>query len=409
MIVASRPFAGLRGRQQQIALGLADAGHEVTYLEPWNASRPPADDEVIVATRPAERLTALGHEATAEPEPREPTRVGWDAEIHWVTQVVARGLAGATGSETHAGAQGGAREAAAGAVHQALPEMAIVYPPALIPRLREALAGPLVFDCEEDFPATAPSRAAATLYEEALEEGLPLVDGLVAVNRYLIGSWGRLLRPGVPSAVIEHGADLGLFRPPAASQRNAARKALGLNADARIGAFVGRFDARISFEDLQRILDVEPALTFLLLGEANDEGEAILLRLPGARVVRRGPLPQEEVATSLAAADLILIPFRREPHLEPQRGLALYEYLATGLPVVGAFRRGVKAFRELCYLYTTQEELEAALQAALAEKPDDPLRARRIATAQEAGWARRVDELATFLKGVGAAGVEPRS
>jgi glycosyltransferase involved in cell wall biosynthesis len=378
MIVASHAFSGLRGRQQQFALGLAEAGHAVVYLEPGGAGTPETAEAEIASTAVGERLIVLGPAAGGEGT-IEATRAAGEAEAEWVARVIEGGLPGDAGR---------------------LPEATIVYPPAVIPRLRELLAGALVFDCEEDFPATAPSRAAATYYEEALEEALPRVDGLVAVNRYLVGSWGRLLRSGVPSAVIEHGADLDLFQPAGAAQRAAAREALELPAETPVAAFVGRFDARVSFEDLQHTLDQSPELLFLLLGEANDEGEAILQRLPAARIVRRGPLPQEEVAAALAAADLILIPLRREPHLEPQRGLALYEYLATGLPVVGAFRRGVKAFRELCYLYTTREELDASLQGALAEGRDDPLRERRIATAREAGWGRRVEELATFLQRV---------
>lgn len=387
LILAGHPFGGLRGRQQQIAFGLATAGRTVLYVDPFPAEEPGAG-QVLPAwtTREESGVRVLGLAAApSQPAPatESPAPEGGKTAFHrWSRRV------GLLLEEMNQGDL--FRSAEAPASRPAAFDLALVYPPALLTAAREALKVPIVFDCEEDFPSTAGSRALADAYEAALNEGLPLVDGLIAVNRYLVESWGRLLRPGVPRAVIEHGADLDLFQPPDEKARAQARRDLAVPPAARVAAYVGRLDARVSYEDLSEILEEEKTLLLLLLGEVNDEGRAILERLPSDRVITRGPLPQERVAHLLAAADLILVPLRREPHLEPQRGLTLYEYLATGLPVVGTFRRATKAFRDLFYLYATREELGAALQAALAETRDAPVRAARVAAAREADWGRRV-------------------
>ena len=395
LVLARHPFGGLRGRQQQIAIGLAAAGHRVLYVDPFPADEGEPGEAAGGWTRRQERgVTVLGRASSASPEAASAQAraalAGGKGEFQRWSRRVRALLEEMVQGDLF-------RSAEIPAPGPAAFDVALVYPPALITAAHEALGIPIVFDCEEDFPANAASRALAEAYEQALDEGLPVAAGLITVNRYLMESWGRLLRPDALQAVIEHGADLELFHPPDARARAAAREALALPQAARVAAYVGRFDARLSYEDLAHLLDEEQSLLLLLLGEVNDEGRAILERLPRERVITRGPLPQEQVAQLLAAADLILIPLRREPHLEAVRGLTLYEYLATGLPVVGTFRRATKAFRELLYLYATREELSAALRAALNEKPGAPERAARVAAAREADWGRRVAAVEAFL------------
>ncbi|MCK4303558.1 MAG: glycosyltransferase family 4 protein [Candidatus Eisenbacteria sp.] len=280
------------------------------------------------------------------------------------------------------------------------PEVALVYHPALIRTVREIYAGPLVFDCLDDFPSLARSRSIAAAYEEVLTEGLPLVDGMIAVNRYLLESWGRLLRPEIPEVVIEHGVDLSLFRPPDVQRKAAVRSALGIPPDLKTICYLGRADARISYEDLRTMMSLDEETLFLFVGEVSPEGRAIFQRFHGQRIMPVGPIRPEQAADVVAASEVLIFPFRREPHLESVRGLKLYEYLATGRPVVASFRRTLKAFRELLYLYTTREELEEAFGAALAEPEKAPQQAARISRAHDAAWSRRIAEVESFLQNV---------
>jgi glycosyltransferase involved in cell wall biosynthesis len=411
LILASTQFDGIRRRQQQVAAGLAARGHEVLYLEPPRPIRSlidpsrfePEELSLPPELEDGEEARALA-EAKAGGERIAGLRV-WSPRER--LRVARRGIAlarmGRWGWATRAGWRLWRRQVrrllpvleTEGAAF--CPDLAIVYHPALIPAAHETLAVPVVFDCVEDFPSLAPSSSIAAAYEETLARGLPLVDGFVAVNRYIAESWSRLLAPGVPSVVIEHGVDLALFRPVRPEARQLARETLELAPERPVAAYLGRFDARISFADLQQALSADRSRLLLLLGEVSSEGEATLQRLPAGQIRRIGPLRQEQASALLAAADLLLVPFRREPQLEAIRGLKLYEYLATGLPTVAAFRRGLKAFRDLVRLYTTQEEMEAEILAALREPVDDPVRERRVAAAQDASWEKRLVEIDAFL------------
>lgn len=420
LILASIPFDGIRRRQQQVAIGLAARGHEILYLEPPRPIRSlidPARFEPQAMDLPA------GLEVAEEDGAGAPTSVAGVVGLRvWSPRprlrVARRGIAmarmGRWGWATRAGWRLWSMQvrrllptlAAEGADpgQRFCPDLAVVYHPALIPAVQDGLTAPVVFDCVEDFPSLAGSSSIAAAFEEALTRGLPRVDGFLTVNRYIAESWGRLLAPGVPSAIVEHGVDLTLFRPVAAEGRRMAREALEIPPERQVAGYLGRFDARISFADLQQALTADARRLLLLLGEVDSEGETTLQRLPASQIRRVGPLRQEQASALLGAADILLIPFRREPHLEAIRGLKHYEYLATGLPTVAAFRRSLKAYRELLYLYTTQEEMEAAIREALREMPGDPRRAQRVAAAEEASWEKRVVVIEAFLEKVRAAG-----
>lgn len=413
LMAASVPFESMRRRQQQVALGLAERGHEILYLNPprpfrslvdparfelqeleLGGSAPaPAESEIAAAARVAGikireqgenlRVAEKGVAVAGMERWGWTTRAGWK---HWASEVqhVIRSLA-AEGEDVHFA-----------------PDLILCYHPALIGAIREAFPGRLVFDLLDDFPTLASSRAIAAAFETALTEGIPQADGLLAVNRYLLESWGRLAAKECPRAVVEHGVDLTLFRPPDESRSRAIRTALEIPAERKMICYLGRFDARISYEDVQTLIGLEEQATFLFVGEVSVEGRPILQRLPSKRIMPVGPLRPEQAAEIVAAANVLILPFRREPHLEAARGLKLYEYLATGRPIVASFRRTLKAFREMLYLYTTREELQEAFRTALAEPDGDPVQALRTATACDAGWDRRVAEMEAFLESIPA-------
>ncbi len=398
LIVADEPYAGLHGRQQRLALGLAQQGHHVLYLNPPPGIRrvaqgpavgptpePQPPSEPTVDSQPHARLCVIdtGTPQSATTRQDWTIRSVWD---DWANDLQAilrssRGPACAPKGVTGFG-----------------PEVTLVYPPAMLKPARGGFSGPLVFDCREDFPGLARSRPLADAYTEVLNEGLPLVDGMVAVNRYLLESWGRLLPDEAATAVVEHGVDTELFGPPDPERKQAIRTALELGPDRRLLCYLGRADERLSYEDLQTLLELDAHAVLGFVGEVAPEGRDIFRRLPQERIVPLGPVPPRRAADVVAAADVLIFPFRREPHLEGVRGLKLYEYFATGLPVLATFRRTLKVFRDVIYLYATREELEEGFERACREPADSPRRRERVALAQQASWDHRVGELVAYLQ-----------
>ena len=409
LMVSDTPFAGLRHRPQQLAIGLAREGHEVLYLAPTSAYRPMYEPDRFASGTPSPDTAPLTRAAEAAPgsssAPPADTppalRVRDLPESDDVRQATTLKEAWAlwgevTRREVMRWLVDPVRDGGAG---DEVFEADIVYcdHPVLLPPLKGATSLPVVIDCSEDFEAQVASRSAIEAYREALSVALPRADGMIANNRYMIESWDRYLSDEAPRTIIEHGVDLDLFRPTEPARAAGLRRELEIGEGRPMITFLGHVDARISFEDLLSMMEAQPEPVFVFVGQVRPDGLSLLQRLPADRVRPVGAVRPDRAAEIVGAADALILPFRREPHLEAVRGLNLYEYLATGRPIAASFRRALKAYRDVIYLYATQDELQAALRDALAEASSESKARQRLSLAQQAGWTRRVDELARFL------------
>jgi glycosyltransferase involved in cell wall biosynthesis len=131
---------------------------------------------------------------------------------------------------------------------------------------------------------------------------------------------------------IPNGCDAAIFHP---QPREAARAALGLDAEAELVVYVGRL---VPEKGLRELLDAaamlapqRPRLRLALIGDGpmRAELEGRLAVDPSLRVALPGALGPQEVARWMAAADLVTLPSYSEGHPN-----VLVEALACGRPVV---------------------------------------------------------------------------
>jgi 1,2-diacylglycerol 3-alpha-glucosyltransferase len=145
----------------------------------------------------------------------------------------------------------------------------------------------------------------------------------------------RLAGQGVrrPIAVLPTGVDLDRFCP---GDRGAARRRLGLPAEATVLLYVGRLDREKNLEfllaSLARVLARRPGARVLMVGRGTRAAalrqEAARLGI-GTRVAFTGGIPPQEIPIYYQAADLFVFASTTET-----QGLAVLEAMATGLPVV---------------------------------------------------------------------------
>ncbi len=131
--------------------------------------------------------------------------------------------------------------------------------------------------------------------------------------------------------VIPNGCDAAIFRPRA---RADARAALGVPADARLVAYVGRLVPEKGLRELadavQSLAASDPRVQLVLVGDGPMRAELdTRLQALGARARMAGAQPPEAVAQWMAAADLVTLPSYSEGHPN-----VLVEALACGRPVV---------------------------------------------------------------------------
>jgi hypothetical protein len=112
-----------------------------------------------------------------------------------------------------------------------------------------------------------------------------------------------------------------------------------------------------------------------------------------------GERPYTQLPAYLAAIDVLLIPFRLMELTHAVNPIKLYEYCATGKPIVSTPLEEVVACEGVCHIGEGPHPFLCALDAALAEvtTPDPRRSALRQALALASTWDHRVAALTTLL------------
>lgn len=104
-----------------------------------------------------------------------------------------------------------------------------------------------------------------------------------------------------------------------------------------------------------------------------------------------GAVPQPELPSLLADADVLVLPYRDAEHSAGVIPAKTFECLATGKPTVAKGLSSLEEFSDLFYLCDDSESFVAAVRDAAAEAPE--LRQRRLETAQRNTWDRRASQI----------------
>jgi glycosyltransferase involved in cell wall biosynthesis len=365
----------------QVARRMAARGHRVLFVESTGLRSPSLVRSAHDRRRVLARLRGFlrgAHEA----EPRL-----------WVLGPLA----------LPAGARGAARWLSdrwlAAAVRRAMRRSGIARPvvwaflPTALPVARRLRGRALVYHCVDHYAANP--GVDAERVDAAEREMLGAADLVLASSPALAERLGRargdvVLAPNV--------ADVALFSRAAHEALPEPPELAGVPRPRAI--YAGNLAAyRLDFALLGTLADLLPDVAFVLVGAAGlgDVGGA-----PagfGALRARRnvhafGARPQAELPAWLRHADVALIPFLDNPHTRASLPLKLWEYVASGLPVVAT---ALPQFRELAAQGVVRaaagpEAFATAIRAAVAEC--GARRAERASRAWAHDWSARVDELA---------------
>jgi glycosyltransferase involved in cell wall biosynthesis len=207
--------------------------------------------------------------------------------------------------------------------------------------------------------------------------------------------------------VLPNGANLEMFRPRA---RDDARTALGLSAGEQYMVWAGTArpnqDVPLLFRAFAEVARQREDVRLLFLSDT-PEAEAELTRELGidARLIRR-VVAYDDVPAYINAADIGLVTRRPSPNMPQEDSpLKLFEYLASGLPVIGPRMNGEEFIEEkalgLLYERGDARSLAAAMLACL-EWPEECRRragdAGRAYVEEHHDWARTAEILEGFIR-----------
>lgn len=190
--------------------------------------------------------------------------------------------------------------------------------------------------------------------------------------------------------LVPNGVDYSLFqqaagapKPPALAQL--ARPLLG---------YVGNVDDRLDYDLVCALATENPAWSFAFVGPAGPAArQADIVRLQSLPNVHLlGPVGYRDVPRYAQSFDVCLLPHRLTPLTDSQSPLKLFEYLATGRPVVSTPVAGLEDLREQVYVAHTSAEFVEQVRRALAESDAGKVRARQEA-ARRNSWEERVRQV----------------
>lgn len=225
-------------------------------------------------------------------------------------------------------------------------------------------------------------------FDEALKAGSDLV---LYCSRHLFESEAS---EGHPSAFIDHGVDFSDF-VAAGDHKDALSTAAPPLIQAslkgvfgpRVG-FVGDIDSAVfDHEFLLQTAALLPDVQFVLVGACSlPEGWA-----DGASNVHlTGRVPYEDVAATMAAMNVLMMPWHRSEWIEACNPIKLKEYLATGRPVVSTDFPELRHYEGLVAVANEPELFAAAIRKSI-EDADPTLAQRGRERIADATWTSRAD------------------
>jgi glycosyltransferase involved in cell wall biosynthesis len=141
-----------------------------------------------------------------------------------------------------------------------------------------------------------------------------------------------------------------------------------------------------------------PQGTIALIGpdSLNPADRKCLLAEPNIRLT--GPMKNAELPSIMSAFDVCLVPHQVNPFSDSQNPLKLFEYLASGLPIVSTPINGFRDFPELIHLASDAEAFNAAIGDALVEPVGHA--SRRQQAVSEFSWDVCADRIEDVIESV---------
>jgi glycosyltransferase involved in cell wall biosynthesis len=217
--------------------------------------------------------------------------------------------------------------------------------------------------------------------EERLFESADYVmfasDHLAEVSRR---GWPELVDR---SGVLRNAADFDHFR----SAAGAASRSEGPRTAGYFGAIEDWFDV----EAVRLAAEQNPDIRFELIGKVENPRAFQLERLHNVRLA--GEVDYQELPRRMAGFSMGLLPFRDTPLTRSASPIKLYEYFASGIPVVARRLPELEAFGHIVALAHSPAEFARLIGRTVSF--DTPAqREQRIHTAQWENWGERAQALA---------------
>lgn len=198
-------------------------------------------------------------------------------------------------------------------------------------------------------------------------------------------------KSGKKVAYLPHGVDFEFFRE--ADENDAELENLKQVPRPRAGYF-GTMTANNDIELLSFCAQKLPHISFVLAGEITGGDYSQLTKLDNVHFL--GKVPYEKIPNLCASFDVCMLQWKMNDWIRHCNPLKLFEYMASGRPIVSV---PIEEVKQYCELLSIAESKEAFCEAILWEmEHDTPERAKhRIEIARKHSWNNHIEQLSLLI------------
>lgn len=156
--------------------------------------------------------------------------------------------------------------------------------------------------------------------------------------------------------------------------------------------YIGQIADRVDYELLRNLSEARPEWSFVLVGNVWYTKRPIVASLatrPNVHLM--GKRPYHELVRFLRGFDVCIIPHLCNQLTSSMDPIKLYDYLASGKPIVSTPVAGTERFLDVLQIGSSPPQFLKGIEEALNE--NDDLTKRRLAYAHQNTWPQRADEI----------------
>ena len=250
----------------------------------------------------------------------------------------------------------------------------------------------IIFDWSDDFVEFSDKNSERLFLNDKCEYFCKISNFIFTINESL---QKRALKFNSNSYVIKNATN---FFTCEALKNNCDSLKNFRNYGEKVIGYLGWLNSlRLDLELIQFVAEKRPDYSFLFIGPLSEK-QPLGVRIPTMKNVYILPaVPYEEYVESIKALDVCILPNLINAHTNGNDPIKIYDYLASGKPIVSTKTAGTETFSGLIYLAENKEEFLKFLDYAVTEKNSNQQHAR-ISAARKNSWQERFNEIQKIIK-----------
>ncbi|HEY61397.1 MAG TPA: glycosyltransferase family 1 protein [Anaerolineae bacterium] len=246
----------------------------------------------------------------------------------------------------------------------------------------------LVYHCIDEFSVGTHGWKRANIIKQ--ETDLLNRADVVFANSNLTYENKRRINP--QTYHIPSGADVAHFKR--ADNPKTTIPPLVASLPSPIMMFVGNINEKINISLLASVARERPEWTIVLIGQVYGNADKQLQKFDNVYCLGRQPFSQ--LPNFFRSADVCLLPYVESEVTRYRSPLKLYEYLATGKPIVSTPHPEVKEFSDIISI-APPEKFVSAIEDVL-QHDNQSARIKRFQIVSQHSWDVRVDQMESILQ-----------